>query len=205
MTCRVVYEGVDGEFKRRPDAAARVQRRWGLAEPYVLFVGALDVRKDPRGLVQAWRTMTAAGIPAQLVLAGDPGPQAPTDMGGARRLGHVSTEELVDLLSAAGCLLFSSLYEGFGLPALEAMACGCPVVAYRNSSLPEVVGDAGVLVPNLDAEALGEAAAQVMGDSTLRGALVKKGLRQAARFNWERTARQTLDGYRTLVDIISPA
>ena len=202
---RVVYEGVSPEFKPQPDAAARVQQRWGLKGPYLLFVGALDVRKDPRGLMQAWRAVTAAGVPAQLVLAGDPGPQAPADMGGALRLGHVSTAELVDLLSAAACLLFSSLYEGFGLPALEAMACGCPVVAYRNSSLPEVVGEAGILVPNLDAAALGRAAAQLMSDPDGRDRLVKEGLQAAARFTWERTARSTIDGYRSLVGIISPA
>ena len=202
---RVVYEGVGPEFKPRPDSTAKVQRRWGLERPYVLFVGALDVRKDPRGLVRAWHALTASGITAELVLAGDPGPQAPPDMGGARRLGHVSPDDLADLLSAAGCLLFPSLYEGFGLPALEAMACGCPVVAYRNSSLPEVVGEGGILVPNLDAEALGLAAAELLGDPVRRDALVKKGLRQAARFSWERTARRTIDGYRSLVDIISPA
>jgi glycosyltransferase involved in cell wall biosynthesis len=201
---RVVYEGVGSEFKPRSDAVERVRRRWSLEGPYLLFVGALDVRKDPRGLIEAWRTVNAGGVPARLVLAGDPGRQAPTDMAGALRLGHVSTEELVDLLSAAGCLLFSSQYEGFGLPALEAMACGCPVVAYRNSSLPEVVGDAGVLVPNLDAAALGRAAAQLMKDEAEREALVEKGLRQAARFSWESAARSTIDGYRSLVDIISP-
>jgi glycosyltransferase involved in cell wall biosynthesis len=201
---RVVYEGVGSEFRPRPDAAERVRQRWGLEGTYLLFVGALDVRKDPRGLIEAWRTVNAAGVSARLVLAGDPGRQAPTDMAGALRLGHVSTEELVDLLSAAGCLLFSSLYEGFGLPALEAMACGCPVVAYRNSSLPEVVGDAGVLVPNLDAAALGRAAAQLMSNGSEREALVKKGLRQAAKFSWGRAARSTIDGYRSLVDIISP-
>jgi glycosyltransferase involved in cell wall biosynthesis len=201
---RVVYEGVGSEFKHRPDAADRVRRRWGLDEPYLLFVGALDVRKDPRGLLDAWRTVNANGVSARLVLAGDPGRQAPNDMAGALRLGHVSTEELVDLLSAAGCLLFSSLYEGFGLPALEAMACGCPVVAYRNSSLPEVVGEGGILVANLDAAALGRAAVPLMTDGPERKALVEKGLHQAARFSWEDAARSTVDGYRSLVDIISP-
>jgi glycosyltransferase involved in cell wall biosynthesis len=202
---RVVYEGVGSEFEPRPDAAARVQRRWGLEGPYLLFVGALDVRKDPRGLIRAWHEVTASGIPAQLVLAGDPGPQAPTDMGGAVRLGHVSTDELVDLLGAAGCLLYPSLYEGFGLPALEAMACGCPVVAYRNSSLPEVVGDAGILVPNLDAAGMGRAAAELMGDAARRDAMVRKGLRQAAQFSWKRAAQRTINGYRSLLDIIPVA
>ena len=202
---RVVYEGVEPSFVPRPGAAERVEARWQIGGPYLLFVGALDVRKDPRGLLRAWRTAQAAGLTAPLVVAGEPGRQAPTDMGGARILGHLDGDDLVDLLSAAGCLLFPSLYEGFGLPALEAMACGCLVVAYRNSSLPEVVGDAGILVPNRDAEALGRAAADLMQDPSRRQLLVDTGLAQAKRFSWENTARQTIDGYRSLLDIISPA
>ena len=165
---RVVYEGVDPEFKPNTGAEERIERRWGQKGPYALFVGALDVRKDPKGLVRAWKAAKAAGADFDLVVAGEPGGQAPADMGGARLLGHATSDELVDLLSAAECLLFPSLYEGFGLPALEAMACGCPVVAYRNSSLPEVVGEAGVLVPNRDAEALGRAAAELSSDPSRR-------------------------------------
>jgi glycosyltransferase involved in cell wall biosynthesis len=202
---RVVYEGVDPSFMPRLGAAERVKERWGVSGPYLLFVGALDVRKDPRGLLRAWRTATAAGLSAPLVVAGEPGRQAPSEMGGARMLGHLEGDELVDLLSAAGCLLFPSLYEGFGLPALEAMACGCPVVAYRNSSLPEVVGDAGILVPNRDAEGLGTAAAELLRDVSRRRLLIEKGLAQAKRFSWKETARQTIDGYRSLVGIIPPA
>jgi len=200
---RVVHEGVDPSFMPRPGAAERVEQRWNISGPYLLFVGALDVRKDPRGLLQAWRTATAAGLSAPLVVAGEPGRQAPPEMGGARMLGHLEGDALVDLLSAAGCLLFPSLYEGFGLPAVEAMACGCPVIAYRNSSLPEVVGDAGILVPNRDAEALGRAAADLMRDPPRRQLLVGKGLAQAKRFSWQETARQTIDGYRSVAEIIS--
>lgn len=120
-------------------------------------------------------------------------------------LGHLEGDALVDLLSAAGCLLFPTLYEGFGLPAVEAMACGCPVVAYRNSSLPEVVGDAGILVANRDAEALGRAAADLMRDPSRRQLLVDRGLAQAKRFSWKETARQTIDGYRSVAEIISLA
>ena len=201
---RVVYEGVDPAFVPRPGAAERVERRWGVTGRYYLFVGALDVRKDPRGLLRAWRTATAAGAAGELVVAGEPGRQAPSDMGGARMLGHVSDEELVDLLSAGACLLFPSLYEGFGLPALEAMACGCPVVTYGNSSLPEVVGEAGVLVSNRDAEALGRAAAELVLDPHRRAELIRKGLAQARRFSWKETARRTIEGYRALVEIIAP-
>ena len=200
---RVIYEGVDPEFKPRVGAAERIEGRWGLTGRYALFVGALDVRKDPRGLVRAWKTAKAAGAQIELVVAGEPGGQAPADMGGARMLGHASNDELVDLLSAAECLLFPSLYEGFGLPALEAMACGCPVVAYRNSSLPEVVGDAGVLVSNRDANALGLAAAELVRDPTRRGQLVDLGLAQAAKFSWKKTAARTIEGYEALAAIIS--
>ena len=117
-------------------------------------------------------------------------------MGEARLLGRVDDEELADLLSAAACLLFPSLYEGFGLPPLEALGCGCPVVAYRNSSLPEVVGEAGVLVPNRDAEALGRAAAELVLNEKLRRRVIAGGRKQAARFTWERAARGTVAGYR---------
>src|SRR5207302_11235695 len=140
-----------------------------------------------------------AGADIDLLVAGDPGRQAPATMGDARLLGRVTDEELADLLSAAACLLFPSLYEGFGLPPLEAMGCGCPVVAYRNSSLPEVVGEAGILVPNRDAEALGRAAVDLMRDPAQRGLLVDRGLAQAARFSWKKAARQTIDAYRSLL------
>jgi glycosyltransferase involved in cell wall biosynthesis len=196
---RVVYEGVDPSFQPRPGAAERVSERWGISGTYLLFIGALDVRKDPPGLLRAWRTAAAAGLSAPLVVAGAPGRQAPAEMDGARILGHLEGDELVDLLSAAGCLLFPSLYEGFGLPALEAMACGCPVVAYRNSSLPEVVGDAGILVANRDAEAMGRAAADLLADPARRRRLVDRGLAQAARFTWKRAAQQTIDAYRPLL------
>ena len=201
---RVVHEGVDPDFVPRPGAAERVRQRWGIESSYYLFVGALDVRKDPRGLLRAWRTATAAGASGELVVAGDPGRQAPADMGNARMLGHVSVGELVDLLSGAACLLFPSLYEGFGLPALEAMACGCPVVAYRNSSLPEVVGEAGVLVRNRDAEALGRAAAELVLDDDRRSELVRRGLAQARQFSWKDTARLTIRGYSDLLEIMAP-
>ncbi|MDQ6919677.1 MAG: glycosyltransferase family 4 protein [Candidatus Dormibacteraeota bacterium] len=200
---RVVYEGVDPEFRPRAGAEERIEHRWGLTGEYLLFVGALDVRKDPRGLVRAWQAAKAAGADLDLVVAGEPGGQAPADMGGARLLGHATSDELVDLLSGAACLLFPSLYEGFGLPALEALACGCPVVAYRNSSLPEVVGDAGLLVPNRDAEALGRAAAELVLDPARRRRLIDQGLAQAARFSWKGTADQTVKGYRDLLAIIN--
>ncbi|HEY4028553.1 MAG TPA: glycosyltransferase family 1 protein, partial [Candidatus Dormibacteraeota bacterium] len=138
----VVAEAAAPGFVPAAGAAARVAERHDIRKPYLLFVGALDARKDPGGLLAAWEVARSLGADVDLVLAGGPSRQAPADMGAARRLGYLEPPALIDLLSAASCLVFPSRYEGFGLPLLEAMGCGCPVVAYRNSSLPEVAGDA---------------------------------------------------------------
>jgi glycosyltransferase involved in cell wall biosynthesis len=117
-------------------------------------------------------------------------------MGGAHMLGLVDDPELADLYAAASCLLFPSRYEGFGLPCLEAMACGCPVAAFRNSSVPEVVGDAGILVPDGDADALGRAAAVLSQDPERAR---RSGLERAKAFGWRKAARQTIAGYESLI------
>ena len=191
----VIPEGVGPEFRRVPGAAGA---RWDIRKPFLVFVGALDRRKNPRALLRAWAVARELGADCDLVLAGEPGRQAP-DMAGARRLGYLATPDLAELLSAAGCLVFPSRYEGFGLPVLEAMACGCPVVAYRNSSLPEVVGRAGVLVDDGDPVALGRAAAAFLLDARLRGRARQEGMRWAAGFTWDATARRTAAVYDRLL------
>ena len=196
---RGVHEGLDPVFSPRPGASDRVARRWRQERPYLIYVGALDVRKDPRGLLTAWDAARADGADVDLLIAGEPGAQAPRAMQGARPLGYVPNEELADLLAAAVCLIFPSRYEGFGLPALEAMGAGCPVVAYRNSSMPEVVGDAGILVANGDAPALGRAAAELARDPRGRSTLVEAGLKRARRFTWREAAQKTAAGYRDLL------
>jgi glycosyltransferase involved in cell wall biosynthesis len=132
----------------------------------------------------------------QLVVAGAPGRQAPSSLTGARQLGRVDDEGLADLYSAAGCFVFPSRYEGFGLPCLEAMACGCPVAAFRNSSLPEVVGEAGVLVEDGDAEALGRAAAGMIGEAERWR---RAGLERAKAFSWRKAARETIAAYESVL------
>jgi len=202
---RVIPEGLDPELHPRDGAEERVRARFGLTGPFLLHVGALDRRKDPAGLLRAWAAARASGLDAPLVLAGELGPQAPLDLGGARRLGYVETATLADLLSAAACCLVSSRYEGFGLPALEAMGCGCPIVAFRNSSLPEVLGDAGALVPDGDAGALGRAAARLARPGPERAEARARGLARAALFTWERTARETIDAYDGVMGWERPA
>lgn len=192
----VVAEAADAAFKPKEGAAERVRSRWGLDRGFLIHVGALDVRKDPSSLMAAWETARGLVPGLGLVLAGSPGKQAPRELQGARLLGHVTVDELADLYSVAGCLVFPSRYEGFGLTPLEAMSCGCPVVAYHNSSIPEVVGDAGALVDDGDAQALGRAAAaQVRDPQAARSA----GLKRAAAFSWRRTARLVIATYEALL------
>ena len=196
---KVVPEAADPVFEPRSGAADRVRERWRLDPGYLLFVGALDARKDPAGLLRAWAVARETRPGLRLAIAGAPGRQAPPAMPGADMLGRADRLELADLYTAAGCLVFPSRYEGFGLPCLEAMACGCPVAAYRNSSLPEVVDDAGRLVPDGDAEALGRAAAALCADpASARSA----GLKRAKTFSWRKAARHTIGVYEDLLSRI---
>lgn len=193
---RVVPEAADPALSHRHGAAARVKAKWGIDGRYLLFVGALDARKDPHALLRAWTTARLKHPDLRLLIAGVPGRQAPPSMAGAVQLGRVVDDELADLYSAAACLVFPSRYEGFGLPCLEAMACGCPVVAFRNSSIPEVVGDAGILVADGDAEALGEAVGDVLREPDRWR---RAGLARARQFSWDRTARQTIMAYESVL------
>jgi len=201
----VIPEGLAPGFAPAEGAAERVAERHGIRKPYLLFVGALDARKDPRALLRAWQVARGLGADVDLVLAGGSSRQAPADMGAARRLGYLELPALVDLYAAATCLVFPTRYEGFGLTLLEAMGCGCPAVAYRNSSLPEVAGEAALLVADGDADALGRAAAEVATRPDLADRLRKAGLARAARFSWRKTARATIAAYERMLRAVDPA
>ena len=196
---QVVPEGVAPGFRPAPGAATRVAQRHGLTGPYLFYVGALDTRKSPAGLLRAWHAARTAGADVELVLAGSPGKQAPAELPGARRLGHVDHAALVDLYSAAACLVFPSRYEGFGLPLLEAMACGCPVVASNATAIPQTAGDAAILVDPTSVAALAAAMARVVGDPELARRMSVDGRAQAARFSWTRTAELTRGVYQEAV------
>jgi glycosyltransferase involved in cell wall biosynthesis len=193
---RVIPEAADPVFRPREGATRRVREKWDIQGAYILYVGALDARKDPTSLLEAWATARKTRPELELVIAGDPGRQAPRAMNGAIQVGRVADEELADLYSAAACFVFPSRYEGFGLPCLEAMSCACPVAAFRNSSIPEVVGDAGMLVADGDAAALGEAAAAMIGQ---RERWSRAGLQRARKFSWERVAKETISVYEALL------
>jgi glycosyltransferase involved in cell wall biosynthesis len=192
---RVVFEAAGSAYAPKPMARQTVKQRWHLDPGYLLFVGALDVRKDPSALLAAWEAARLESPDLKLVIAGDPGPQAPKSMPGAQMVGRVTESELADLYTAAGCFVFPSRYEGFGLPCLEAMACGCPVAAFRNSSVLEVVDGAGQLVEDGDAAALGHAAgAMAAAPDRWRRA----GLDRARSFSWRTAAKETIAAYESV-------
>jgi glycosyltransferase involved in cell wall biosynthesis len=171
---------------------------------YVLALGTVEPRKDIPSLVRAF-DMLAAGHPdVELVIAGAPGwgevaldtaVRASVHAGRIRRLGWVDDEERLALLRGAAVLAYPSLYEGFGLPPLEAMAAGVPVVATAAGAVPEVVGDAAVLVPIGDEGALAEAIAGVLDEPDLHRRLVVAGTRRAARFTWDRCVAGLVELY----------
>jgi glycosyltransferase involved in cell wall biosynthesis len=200
----IVYEGVDPTFAPVSDAnrLGLVRQRHGLSErPYLLTVGTLQPRKNLGLLLRALRLLLDQGLDLQLAVAGRVGwgeidlPAESVRLGLAGRfrpLGYVADEDLPALYSGALACVLPSLYEGFGLPALEAMACGTPVVAANNSALPEVVGPAGLLVDPRDASGLAEALRRLATEPDLHEQLARAGPARAATFTWERAARETL-------------
>lgn len=189
----VIHHGVGREFSPRPAADAR--RRLGLPDRFILFVGTIEPRKNLESLLQAWALLP--GRPP-LVIAGGWGwryeaVQARLERlgDGVRLLGPVAPADLPDLYSAATCLAHPAWYEGFGLTPLEAMACGTPVVCSDRSSLPEVIGDAGVMVDPGDVQGLAAALERVCGDPDLHLDLRRRGLLRAAEFSWARSAART--------------
>jgi glycosyltransferase involved in cell wall biosynthesis len=186
-------------------AVAAARARYGLEGPFLLYVGTLEPRKNLRTLLRAFACL-AEGDSAGLALAGPRGwldesivAEAARQRGRVRLLGPVPSDDLAALYAGATAFVFPSLYEGFGLPPLEAMAAGTPVVAARASCLPEVLGDAALFVPPEDEQALAEALRAVLGDASLRGDLRQRGLARAAEYSWERTARETLAVYREVL------
>ena len=186
-----------------PAGAARAAReRHRLPERYVLYAGTIDRRKDYRTLLLALRELHAdlALVVAGSVVAGRTDFEAVIDALALRPrvrvLGYVPRADLLGLYAGAAAFVYPSFYEGFGLPVLEAMAIGAPVVTYRVCSLPEVAGDAAILLePPVSPSALAAALARVLDDGPCRRQLVAAGRARARRFDWGATARATLDAY----------
>ena len=204
----VIPLGVDAAFRRVTDAEAlaTVRERYELPVAFILYVGTLEPRKGLDTLVDAYAAL-ADTLPHDLVIAGKRGWYTEALFTQVRHLGlehrvrftdYVADADLPALYSRATAFAFPSRYEGFGLPPLEAMACGTPVVSSDAASLPEAVGDAGLLVPPDDPIALAVALRRLLEHADLRARLSAAGLVQAQRFTWEETARKTLAVYQEL-------
>jgi glycosyltransferase involved in cell wall biosynthesis len=186
------------------DDPAPALARHGVRRPYVLFVGTLEPRKNVVSLVRAYRRAVADGLEHALVLVGAPGwGSEPLERelalerpGTIVRTGAVSAVDLDALYRAASLFVYPSVYEGFGLPVVEAMARGVPTITSNTSSLPEVVGDAAVTVDPASVEGLADAIVRVARDPSLVARLAEDGRRRAAAFSWDETARLTLEAYR---------
>jgi len=207
---RCVYLSMNENLSLEPNPEDEtIRQSYGLPHRYVLYLAGHDVRKNVEGLVEAFATVAQADDDVTLVIGGklpeaddplffDPRPLVEalgieTDV---RFVGWVDEAHKPALYRGAACAVFPSCYEGFGLPVLEALACGAPLVTSNVSSLPELVGDAGFAVDPNDAEALAGAILACLVDEPLAAELRRRGPEQAARFSWTKTAQQTLEVYR---------
>jgi len=208
----VIYEAADPLYRPlgRAEAMRFVRDRFGLPERFILFVSTIEPRKNVQGLLRAYRQfLDDYKLDVGLALAGARGWlfeevfQLVDELDlrqACHFLGKVSREELLYLYNAARCLAHPAFYEGFGLTPLEAMACGTPTVVSNVSSLPEVVGDAALLVDPEDEEELIVALWRLVTDDDLWAELRDKGFKRARAFSWDKTARRTLEVYRRVVE-----
>lgn len=208
----IITPGVSPIF--RPEHNVRkinaTRQKWGISKPYLLFVGRQDYNKNLRIAVEAFLTLRRLGYDLMLVLITEEGEYYHQVEGyiqedGAEKdvllTGCITLEDLVSLYNGALALLMPSFYEGFGLPDLEAMACGTPVIVSRTASLPEVAGDAGIYVAPHRDDQIVSAVEKLISDAGWRERISQAGIQRAAQFGWEETARKTLQVYRQVARV----
>ncbi len=202
----VITEGVEPRFApiSNPPILQKIRAKYHLPPRFILHVGTIEPRKNLATLLEAYAAIKDEMGDVRLVIAGGKGWLYESFFEQLRALdlaehvtltGYVPDEDLPALINCAEVFAFPSVFEGFGLPPLEAMACGVPVLCSNASSLPEVVGEAGLLLPPTDARAWAEALRGVLANSILRADLRQRGLARAAQFTWETTAQKTLAVY----------
>jgi len=203
--------GVDKCYRvLEPGELLGVRERFGIRSRFIYHLSHFMPRKNPLGIIKAFgQLVDRYGYPGQLILSGKGWDEA-RKRKAARALlrddrivitGYVSLEDSIRLLNSADCFLFPSTYEGFGIPNLEAMACGCPVVSSNRHAIPEVVGDAGLLVRNPhDYKEIAKNLDAILSSDVLRQELIAKGLERAKLFDWKKSAQTILNCYKSLVD-----
>ena len=206
----VVYPGVSHEFYPRADSSKilAVMQKYAIDGDYILYVGRIEPRKNIQALIQAVMLLDRKKeLPCKLVVAGMMDPMLAEYYHSIRSMamsdkilftGGVAQEDLPYLYSGAKAFVYPSHGEGFGLPVIEAMACGTPVIASNVTSLPEAVGDAGIMVDPQDTEALAAAIGNVLGDASLRKQMAARGVQHAAKFSWKGTAAQVFSIYQRI-------
>lgn len=199
---KIIYNGVCDEFKKPASTIdfRRIREKYRLPENYILFVGIFSPRKNLTRLIEAFSELRHQyRLPHKLVIAGETGWKYHDDLARVAKLGlenqiyfpgYIDEADLPHLYAMADALAYPSLYEGFGLPLVEAMACGTPVVASRTSSMPEVVGNAGLLVDPYSVQEICDALAKVLIDRKLHDQLTELGLERVKRFSWQKAAGQ---------------
>ncbi|MDI6891766.1 MAG: glycosyltransferase family 1 protein [Actinomycetota bacterium] len=208
---KVIYPGVDKKFRRvEREEIVAIKQRYQLPDKYILFVGTIQPRKNLATLVDAFSLLKRdKDFDWELIVAGPKGWlyrdlfQRIEQLELSRDvifLDFVPGEDLPALYNGADIFVYPSLYEGFGLPVLEAMACGTPVICSNVSSLPEIVGDAAILVDPYFVEGLSQAIYSLLMDNNKRGELREKGLKRARMFSWEKAASEVLEVYREIYD-----
>jgi glycosyltransferase involved in cell wall biosynthesis len=205
-----VYCGLDEAFHPlAEDQVAAFRSKRGLPERFILFVGTIEPRKNVTRLIEAFADLRFAICDLRLVIGGAKGWFYQDVFARVRELGlegevmfpgYIPVSELPLWYNAAELFVYPSLYEGFGLPPLEAMACGTPVVVANTSSLPEVVGEAGLTVDPLDVKGLAEAIRWVLDDEALRQEMRERGLQRGHGFSWTKTAQETVQVYRRAME-----
>ncbi len=201
--------GVSEQFRKieNGELLDHAKKKYHLPEQFLLYVGTIEPRKNLISLLKAYEGLGGDAFPYDLVIVGPMGWMVRDVINRItnspfknriHRIGYIDREDLPALYNLASVFVYPTLYEGFGLPLLEAMACGTPVVTSNTSSLPEIIGDAGLLVSALDVEAIREAIKAIVFDQEYHLKLSQAGRARAAHFSWLQTARKTYDLYRSV-------
>ncbi|MFQ5963116.1 MAG: glycosyltransferase family 4 protein [Candidatus Scalinduaceae bacterium] len=204
----VIPAGIDRDiFKIYPkEEEERVREKYQLPEKFIFYVGTIEPRKNLKGLLEAYLRLNTKKE-FKLVIAGAPGwknkdvlQSLSNHIDDVLFLGNLPNIDVAILMNMASCLIYPSFYEGFGLPPLEAMACGCPVVVSNTSSLPEACGDAAYYVDPYKVDSIAEGIYKVLTDETLRFSLINKGLERSKNFSWEQSAKAHLKVFKDVLN-----